>query len=59
MVFVLTGLLVIALVGWIKNCLTLHTLAYYMCAKDYPMPTDQETASCTEWVVRNALGLTK
>lgn len=59
MIPILSSLLAIALVGWLTSSLKLRVLAYYMCTKDYAIPSEQEVEACTEFVIRNALGLTK
>lgn len=51
-----TVLLVVALLGWLKNWLGLRTLVYFMQMKKYTPPSEQETKACTAAVIKRTFG---
>lgn len=52
---ILSVLLAICFVGWLKNKVGLLTLSAYIVKKQYTPPTDDEIKACTEYVIKNLL----
>lgn len=52
-IIVLTALLILATIGWIKNRVALLSLISYLQKKGYACPTDAEVEESTRYVVKN------
>lgn len=46
---------IIFAIGWLKNKIGLLTLTVYITKKGYAPPSDEETKTCTDYVVKNLL----
>lgn len=54
---ILIALLIVTIIGWLKNRIALLILCHFMQTKNYPPPSDEELRTSSEYVLSHLVGV--